>query len=70
MDYSPFNPVVWVSFFGCIVLVYLSVKIYHLRYPNYPHKAEAVEASSTALGRYLQIFGPPPAGDKSSQIQE
>ena len=46
MDYSPFNPVVWVFFLGGLALVILGVKIYHRCYPNYPRGAETVLANS------------------------
>lgn len=38
--YSPFDPVVWLIFAAFTVSVYVIVKIYHRRYPNYPNGDE------------------------------
>jgi hypothetical protein len=37
MDYSPFNPFIWLIFFGFMVITYLIVKVVHAMYPDYPH---------------------------------
>jgi hypothetical protein len=39
MDYSPLNLVVWLTFVGFVIVVYLIVKVYHSRYPYYPYEA-------------------------------
>ena len=36
MDYSPFNPVIWLIFVGFIAVTYLTVKVFHKKFPNYP----------------------------------
>jgi hypothetical protein len=36
MDYSPFNPYIWLIFFGFILITYLTVKAVHAMYPGYP----------------------------------
>ncbi len=36
MDYSPFNPVIWSIFFGFIAVTYLTVRVFHKKYPDYP----------------------------------
>ena len=38
MDYSPLNLVVWLTFVGFAIVVYLIVKVYHNRYPYYPYE--------------------------------
>ncbi len=35
-DYSPFNPLIWGLFAAFCIFVYLIVKIFHRKYPNYP----------------------------------
>ena len=54
MDYSALNPTVWAVFIGSCIIIWAAVKIFHLRYPDYPggercistynnnHKKEAV----------------------------
>lgn len=36
MDYSAFNPTVWLTFAGACVIIWLVVKIFRARYPGYP----------------------------------
>lgn len=36
MDYSPFNPVIWLIMAGFVAFTYMTVKIFHGKYPNYP----------------------------------
>lgn len=36
MDYSAFNPVVWLVFIGFCVVTWLAVKAFHARHPDYP----------------------------------
>lgn len=48
MDYSPFNPVVWMLFFGGLALVYLCVSVYHRIYPYYPGEEKMVKEPSKA----------------------
>ena len=56
MDYSPFNPVAWLTFFACLAAIYLSVKLYHRRYPNYPREMEVGEEPSyVLLGKVLRL---------------
>jgi hypothetical protein len=43
MDYSPFNPLIWLIFAGCIVATYLTVKVFHSKYPDYPYKGTEEE---------------------------
>jgi hypothetical protein len=38
MDYSPFNPVIWLIVAGFVAVTYLTVKVFHGKYPNYPHE--------------------------------
>lgn len=37
MDYSPFNPVIWLIMAGFVAVTYMTVKIFHGKYPNYPN---------------------------------
>ena len=43
MDYSPFNPVIWFIFVVFVAITYLTVKVFHGKYPNYPHSVEKDE---------------------------
>lgn len=36
MDYSPFNPIIWLIMAGFVAVTYMTVKIFHGKYPNYP----------------------------------
>lgn len=36
MDYSVFNPTVWLAFIGFWAITWLTVKVFHARYPDYP----------------------------------
>lgn len=36
MDYSAFNPIVWMVFIGACIVVWAAVKIFHKRNPEYP----------------------------------
>lgn len=38
MEYSPFNIFIWLIVVGVIVIFYLTVRIYHGKYPNYPNE--------------------------------
>lgn len=38
MDYSPFNPVIWLIVAGFVAVTYLTVKVFHGKYPNYPYE--------------------------------
>jgi len=40
VDYSPFNPIVWGSFAGFVIITWASVRLYHKKYPDYPKKEE------------------------------
>jgi hypothetical protein len=42
-DYSPFNLLIWSSFALFAVITYLTVKIFHRRYPNYPKGEDRYE---------------------------
>jgi hypothetical protein len=37
MDYSPFNPVIWLIMAGFVAITYLAVKVFHGKYPDYPY---------------------------------
>ncbi len=37
MDYSPFNPIIWLIMAGFVAVTYMTVKIFHSKYPNYPN---------------------------------
>ncbi len=39
-SYSPFNPVIWILFGLFVLAVWLTVKLFHRRYPRYPHGDE------------------------------
>ncbi len=43
MDYSPFNPVIWLIAAGVVALAYLTVKVYHAKYPHYPNEEPGME---------------------------
>jgi hypothetical protein len=36
MDYSPFNPMIWLVFIAFCAVTWLVVKLFHSRYPDYP----------------------------------
>jgi hypothetical protein len=36
MDFSVFNPVVWIVFIGFCVVTWLAVKAFHAMHPDYP----------------------------------
>ena len=36
MDYSAFNPTVWLVFTGFCVVTWLVVRAFHARHPDYP----------------------------------
>jgi hypothetical protein len=36
MEYSPFNPTVWLAFIGFCIVAWLTVKVYHAKHPDYP----------------------------------
>lgn len=38
MEYSAFNPAIWLIFLVFIAAAYFIVKAYHKKYPNYPFK--------------------------------
>lgn len=38
MDYSAFNPTVWLIFMGSCAIIWGSVKIFRLRNPDYPDR--------------------------------
>ncbi len=38
--YSPFHPVIWLLFGLFVVVTWLTVKLFHSRYPRYPQSAE------------------------------
>jgi len=35
-QYSPFNPVIWGIFIGCVALIYVVVRVFRARHPDYP----------------------------------
>jgi len=39
-EFSPFNPLIWLLFFGFCVTTYVIVKLFHYRYPDYPYTPE------------------------------
>jgi len=43
MEYSPFNPVIWLIFAGFVAITYLTVRVFHGKYPNYPQSVEMDE---------------------------
>ena len=36
LEYSPFDPGIWLIFGLFVIATFLIVKIYHSRHPNYP----------------------------------
>lgn len=42
-EYSPFNLLIWSLFVLFVVITYLTVKVFHRRYPNYPKGDEKDE---------------------------
>lgn len=40
MEYSPFNPVVWMCFLAGLALIFLGVRIYRRVHPNFPDNSE------------------------------
>ncbi len=35
MQYSPFNPVIWLAFAAFVVVVWAVVALFHKKYPDY-----------------------------------
>jgi|GEM_PF-3094333 len=35
-DFSPANPLIWGIFIAFVVFVYLVVRVFHARHPDYP----------------------------------
>ncbi len=66
MDYSPFNPVVWLTFAGFLVVVYVTVKFYHGKYPNYPYEPE--ESDEHTFGR-KQVFTEQARENQTDQVR-
>jgi hypothetical protein len=54
MDYSPFNPVIWLIFAGFVAITYLTVKVFHGKYPNYPQSAEKDEGQEQIVDEKVQ----------------
>ncbi len=54
MDYSPFNPVIWLIFAGFVALTYLTVRVFHGKYPNYPQSAEKDEGQQDITDTQVQ----------------
>ena len=42
-EYSPFNLLIWSLFTLFVVITYLTVKVFHRMYPNYPKGDEKDE---------------------------
>jgi hypothetical protein len=38
--YTPLDPVIWSIFAVFLIATYLTIKVYHRRYPNYPNDVE------------------------------
>jgi hypothetical protein len=36
MNFSPFNPIIWLIFIVFCAATWLAVKLFHSRYPDYP----------------------------------
>lgn len=36
MDFSPFNPIIWLIVIAFCIITWLVVKLFHGRYPDYP----------------------------------
>lgn len=43
MDYSAFNPTVWLVFIGACIIVWAAVKIFQVRNPGYPGEMKKEE---------------------------
>jgi hypothetical protein len=56
-DYSPFNPFLWLIFAGFLVFVFLIVKLFHRRYPNYPASAEKRAVSEPEVNPAVEKEG-------------
>ena len=54
MDYSPFNLVIWLIFAGFVVITYLTVKVFHCKYPNYPQSVEKDEEHEHIVDTQIQ----------------
>ena len=54
MDYSPFNPVIWFIFIGFVAITYLTVKMFHGKYPSYPQSVEKDEGQEHIADTQVQ----------------
>ena len=54
MDYSPFNPIIWLIFAGFVAITYLTVKVFHGKHPNYPQSAEKDEGQEHIADTQVQ----------------
>jgi len=71
MDYSPFNPFVWAIFAGCVALVYLTVQVYHRRYPHYPYESKRSEEQTNVVPRAaIRRISGLTLGDTSTEAEE
>jgi hypothetical protein len=57
LQFTPFEPVVWLIFAVFVVCTLAIIKLFHLRYPHYPK-----DTGKTATSR----LGPPEAVDKKA----
>ena len=54
MDYSPFNLVIWLIFAGFVAITYLTVKVFHNKYPHYPQSVEKDEEQEHIVDTQIQ----------------
>jgi len=52
--YTPFDYLIWLIFASFLVVTFLIVKIYHRKYPNYPHSAEKDEKREQNTDTHVQ----------------
>jgi hypothetical protein len=62
LQFTPFEPVVWLIFAVFVAGMLLIVKLFHLRYPNYPNDAPKTAASSLAAPAVAEKQADQPAG--------
>jgi len=46
LQFTPFEPVVWMIFAAFLLATVIIVKLFHRRYPNYPKDAEDAAKSN------------------------
>jgi len=61
LHYSPFDPFCWLVFAVFLTCIFLIVKLYHRKYPGYPHLVALEEKRPYGVPSTTQREGDVPA---------